>query len=187
LGLRLGVLDVLSTDRERDVVGHLGPDLLGPDWDAALAVEHLRSCDATIGAALLDQRNLAGVGTLWAAESLFLERLNPWTTASQLADPVVVALVTRVHRLIDSARHHPVQTSTGVRRHGEEVYVHARSGRACRRCGTTVRVAMIGPAGQERTMFYCPGCQGGLGPTDDGRPQRPLGSSTGRATAYRRV
>ena len=60
---------------------------------------------------------------------------------------------------------------------GEEAYVHARSGRPCRRCGDTVRVAMAGVAPRDRTIFSCPTCQGGLAPTDDGRPQRPLGST----------
>ena len=69
-----------------------------------------------------------------------------------------------------------IQTSTGSRREGENTYVHARSGRPCRRCGTTVRVAPIGPPTRERAMFYCPGCQGGLAPGDVGRPIAPLGS-----------
>lgn len=180
LGLRLGLLDLIPTAHEADVVGHLGPDLLGPDWEPALAVANLRAQPTTIGAALLDQRNLAGIGTLWAAETLFLERVSPWSTSSELTEPVVAGLVARVHRLMDAARHHAAQSSTGVRRHGEETYVHARSGRPCRRCGQLVRVAMIGAPGRERTMFYCPGCQGGLGPTDDGRPQRPLGSGARR-------
>ena len=187
LGLRLGMLDLVPTDREDDLVGHLGPDVLGPDWDADLAKANLRASPTTIGAALLDQRNLAGVGTLWASESLFIERVPPWTPAADLTSEVIDRLVTRAHRLLDTARHHAVQSSTGNRRRGEESYVHARSGRPCRRCGTGIRVAMIGPAGQERTMFYCPGCQGGLGPTDDGRPQRPMGSTGGRTNAYRRA
>ncbi|KQU66413.1 Fpg/Nei family DNA glycosylase [Phycicoccus sp. Root101] len=187
LGLRLGVLELLPTSRESDVVGHLGPDVLGPDWDAVVAVSNLRSSPTTIGAALLDQRNLAGVGTLWASESLFMEKVHPWTAAADLEADVVERLVDRAHRLLDTARHHAVQSSTGVRRRGEESFVHARSGRPCRRCGTGIRVAMIGQAPQERTMFYCPSCQGGLGPTDDGRPQRPMGSSGGRATPYRRA
>ncbi|WP_270887661.1 DNA-formamidopyrimidine glycosylase family protein [Pedococcus sp. 5OH_020] len=187
LGLRLGMLDLLRTSHEADVVGHLGPDLLGPDWDAPRAVANLQRTQTPIGAALLDQRNLAGLGTLWCAECLFLERLNPWTFTFELDPGTLERVVDRAHRLLDAARHHPVQASTGLRRHGEETYVHARSGRPCRRCGQPVRVAMIGPEGQERTMFYCPGCQGGLGPGDDGRPQAPLGSSTGRRTPYRRV
>jgi endonuclease-8 len=69
-----------------------------------------------------------------------------------------------------------VQTSTGIRRDGENAYVHARSGRPCRRCGTTIRVAPIGPPTRERAMFYCPSCQGGLAPGDSGRPIAPLGA-----------
>jgi endonuclease-8 len=187
LGLRLGLLELVATSAEASVVGHLGPDLLGPDWDLTLALANLRASHDTIGAALLDQRNLAGIGTLWASESLFLTRVAPWTPAAVVPDAYLERLVTRAHTLLDQARHHAVQSSTGSRRKGEENYVHARSGRPCRRCGTTVRVAMIGPAGRERTMFYCPGCQHGLGPTDDGRPQRPLGSTAGRATPYRRA
>jgi endonuclease-8 len=182
LGLRLGMLDLLPTDHEATVVGHLGPDLLGSDWDLARALANLRSSDSSIGAALLDQRNLAGIGTLWASESLFLSRLGPWTPVAELADADLERVVARAQQLLDQARHHAVQSSTGSRRRGEESYVHARSGRPCRRCGTTVRVAMIGPPTRERTMFYCPGCQGGLAPTDDGRPQRPLGAATGRGT-----
>lgn len=187
LGLRLGMLKVLPTAREADVVGHLGPDVLGPGWDPSEAEARLSTSGTVIGAALLDQRALAGVGTMWAAESLFLERLWPWTPAAELDAARLAALVTRIHTLMGQARHHAVQSSTGSRRKGEELYVHARSGRPCRRCGDTVRVAMIGPAGRERTMFSCPTCQGGLAPHDDGRVQRPLGSSGGRSTPYRRA
>lgn len=187
LGLRLGMLEVLPTHREDDVVGHLGPDVLGPDWDADLAVARLLSSGTVVGAALLDQRVLAGVGTLWASESLFLERVGPWTPAAELGRARTDALVARISRLMDASRHHAVQSSTGVRRRGEEHFVHARSGRPCRRCGDTVRVSMIGPAGRERTMFYCPTCQGGLAPGDDGRRQSPLGSSGGRSSPYRRA
>ncbi|KGN42092.1 DNA-formamidopyrimidine glycosylase family protein [Knoellia aerolata] len=187
LGLRLGMLEIVPTSREGDVVGHLGPDVLGPDWDPERAVANVLASGTVIGAALLDQRVLAGVGTLWASESLFIERVGPWTPASEVGPARVEALVARIHRLMDASRHHAVQSSTGVRRRGEEHYVHARSGRACRRCGGPVRVSMIGPAGRERTMFYCPACQGGMAPGDDGRAQRPLGSSGGRSNPYRRA
>ena len=187
LGLRLGMLDLVATSEEGTLVGHLGPDLLGPDWDEPTAIANLRASGTTIGAALLDQRNLAGIGTLWASESLFLTRLGPWTPADQLDHPALERLVGRAHDLLVRARQHPVQSSTGSRRRGEEAYVHARSGRPCRRCGSKVRVATIGPPMHERTMFYCPGCQEGLAPTDDGRRQRPLGSTTGRSSSYRRV
>ena len=171
---------MLPTEREQDVVGHLGPDVLGPGWDPVEAATRVASSLTTIGETLLDQQVLAGVGTMWAAESLFLQRLGPWTMPSDLGATRIDALIARISTLMDQARHHAVQSSTGSRRKGEELFVHARSGRPCRRCGDTVRVAMIGPPGRERTMFYCPTCQGGLAPNDDGRPQRPLGSSGNR-------
>lgn len=180
LGLRLGLLELLPTVREGEVIGHLGPDVLGPDWNLAHAIERVRATGSPIGAALLDQRNLAGVGTMYAAETLFIERQHPWTPVTELSEQRISAIIERAHGLLDSGRQHAIQAPTGIRRKGEEMWVHARSGRPCRRCGDTLRVAMIGPAGQERTMFYCPTCQGGLAPHDDGRPQRPLGSSGGR-------
>ena len=183
LGLRLGMLDLVETSREADLVGHLGPDLLGDDWHPDRAVDHLAACAVPIGEALLDQRNLAGLGTLWTAETLFALRLHPWADASTLGRPALEEVVDRAHRLIDAGRRDAVQSTTGSLDKGETTYVHGRSGRPCRRCGTTVRVALIGPATRERTMFYCPSCQGGLGPTDDGRPQAPLGSETSRETS----
>ena len=176
VGLRLGDLHVVETSDEARLVGHLGPDVLGADWDPGEAARRLHASPVTIGAALLDQRNLAGVGTLYAAEALFLERVNPWTAAAELDEPAVAALVERAHTLLDAGRRHAIQTTTGSQRRGETAWVHARSGRPCRRCGETLRVAMVGEAPRERTMFYCPRCQGGVAPTDDGRPQRPLGS-----------
>lgn len=182
LGARLGDLHVVETSDEPTLVGHLGPDVLGPDWDPKEAVRRLQASRTTIGAALLDQRNLAGVGTLYAAETLFLERVGPWTQTSDLDEEALTAVVDRAHRLLDRGRQHAIQTTTGSDRRGETAYVHSRSGRPCRRCGRPVRVAMIGDPPRERTMFYCPHCQGGLGPTDDGRSQRPLGSTPAEAT-----
>lgn len=180
LGLRLGMLDVVPTPREDTLVGHLGPDLLGTDWDAVVAAANLRQApDRPVGEAILDQRNLAGVGTMYAAEALFLQGLSPWSTVGTLPEDAVPALLARVHRLLRAGVQHAVQSTTGSRRRGAEKYVHGRSGLLCRRCGETVRVWPIGAPPRERTMFYCPRCQGGLAPTDDGRPQAPLGSSPG--------
>jgi endonuclease-8 len=176
VGLRLGVLDVVPTNQEADLVGHLGPDVLGPDWDPARAATAVSAHPATVGEALLDQRTLAGVGTFWASEALFLEGILPWTPAAQLSAGRVAALVGRVQRLMDAGRRYPVMSSTGIHRRGQESYVHARSGRPCRRCGNPVRVAAIGYPPTQRVLFSCPTCQGGLAPTDDGHPQRPLGS-----------
>ncbi len=186
IGARLGMLDLVPTAGEDALVGHLGPDILGPDWDLPTALTNLRrDPQRAIGAALLDQRLLAGIGTLYDSESLFIERIHPWTPVAELDDHALERLVERAHRLLEVNSRRAVQSTTGSLRPGETAYVHARSGRPCRRCGQGVRVAMIGQAPQDRTMFYCPTCQGGLGPTDDGRAQRPMGSTGGGKQAGR--
>lgn len=177
IGVDLGMLDLVPTNREDTLVGHLGPDLLDPGFDAPQAVTNLAGAEGTIGGALLDQTNLAGLGTIWASETLFAERVPPWTPAAALPTETLARLVERGRRFLAASIQHAVPSSTGVRRAGRTSYVHGRSGRPCRRCGTTIRVAAIGPATRERPMFYCPGCQGGLGPTDDGRPRAPLGAT----------
>ena len=176
VGHKLGMLDLVPTAAEDTLVGHLGPDVLGDDWDPEEAVRRTASDPArTIGEALLDQRNLAGVGTFFMAEGLFLRGLTPWTPVHDVPDlPGLVALL---HRLLDVARVRGVQVTTGDLRPGRTKYVHARSGRPCLRCRTSVRVAPIGVAPQDRVAFYCPHCQRGPTPTDDGRPQRPLGAT----------
>nr|WP_300142682.1 DNA-formamidopyrimidine glycosylase family protein [Propionicimonas sp.] len=186
IGIQLGQLDLVRTSEEHTLVGHLGPDILDDDFDLALAVTNLAASGTTVGAALLDQRNLAGIGTMWACEALFLQRLNPWS--QDVGEAQLTALVERARLLMRAGLPHAVPSSTGSRRAGENTWVHGRSGRPCRRCGSTVRVAPIGPPTRERAMFYCPTCQSGVAPTDDGRPIAPLGSgrSRGGPSGYRR-
>ena len=163
-GLRLGMLDVIPTREEDRVVGHLGPDVLGADWDLDEAARRLTAYDGYVVDALLDQRTLAGVGTYWASEGLFVERLLPWTPTSDLGSEGTRRLLTRIHALMDRAKDHALQSSTGDRRAGFESYVHGRSRRPCRRCGHPVRVDLTGTPPRQRTIFTCPRCQGGYAP-----------------------
>lgn len=175
LGFRLGMLDLVPTSAEPTLVGHLGPDLLGPDWDRDRALANLAADPGRpLGEALLDQRVLAGIGTFYLAETCFLRGLSPWTPVGEVADPG--AVVDLAQRLMQANLGRGVQSTTGDLRDGNRQYVHSRSGRPCRRCGAPVRVAPIGPAPQDRTAFWCPSCQPGPAPTDDGRPQAPLGA-----------
>jgi endonuclease-8 len=176
IGYDLGMLDLVRTSEESSLIGHLGQSVLDPTFDPAQAAANLAAHAGTIGAALLDQRTLAGLGTIWVSESLFAQRLSPWTPAASLSSEVLTALVQRARRLITASMAQPIPSTTGIRRRGENTYVHGRSGRPCRRCGSTVRIASIGPETRVRALNYGPACQGGLAPTDDGRPQAPLGS-----------
>src|SRR4051794_23529137 len=78
VGFRLGAVEVVGREEEDRVVGHLGPDILGADWSLDEAVRRLRARpERPIVEALLDQRNLAGIGNLYAIETAFLFGLHP--------------------------------------------------------------------------------------------------------------
>jgi endonuclease-8 len=161
VGYRLPVVELLPPGGEDAAVGHLGPDVLGPDWDAGEAVRRLRERpDRAIGPALLDQRNLAGIGNLYKAEALFLRGVHPWTPVGEVPD--LPALVALAQRLIAANREHPAQVTTGDRRPGRDHWVYGRAGRACRRCGTPVRSAEQAEPDQPaygRLTYWCPHCQ----------------------------
>jgi len=159
-GYQLGITEVLPTSREHQVIGHLGPDLLGPDWDAAAAAERLaREPGRPVGEALLDQRNLAGAGVIYATEMLFLRGIDPWRTVGSVSVDELTALVELGHRLLDANKERPVHVTTGNTRPGWENWAYGRAGRPCRRCGTPIRKGEQGPSGQERPRFWCPNCQ----------------------------
>ncbi|HEY9389871.1 MAG TPA: DNA-formamidopyrimidine glycosylase family protein [Mycobacteriales bacterium] len=163
VGYRLHDVRLVPTTAEHLLVGHLGPDVLGPDWAPDEAVRRLASDPARpVGEALLDQRALAGVGTLYRAESLFLRGVSPWTPAGRVTD--LPALVDIVHRLMRANRDHDWQATTGMLRPGSTTWVFERAGRPCRRCGDGVRVADQGRAPYGRPSYWCPTCQPGPGP-----------------------
>ncbi|KUG59279.1 DNA glycosylase [Serinicoccus chungangensis] len=184
VGDSLGMLELVRTSEEHRVVGHLGPDLLDPAYDAELALDHVRSDPTrTITEACLDQRNVAGMGTIFTAEPLFLLGINPWTPVGELAEDQVRELLALARRLLVVSCRAGRTTITGRGDVNEDdAWVHGRMGLPCKRCGTTIRLAPIGRQPQERVMFSCPHCQGGRAPTDDGRPQSPLGH--GRRPTY---
>ncbi|WP_433316962.1 DNA-formamidopyrimidine glycosylase family protein [Micromonospora sp. CA-269861] len=154
VGYHLHDLTLVPTAEEDQLVGHLGPDLLGPDWDPAEAVRRLADHpEQTIGEALLDQRNLAGVGNLYKCEVLFLRGVSPWTPVGAVPDlPGLVALA---QRLLAANRGRWTQSSTGSLHRGQTSYVYGRRAQPCRRCGTAIRKEELG----ERVTYWCPVCQ----------------------------
>ena len=164
VGHLLGMLDLVATAEEATLVGHLGPDLLGPDWDLDRALENLLAQpERPIGEALLDQRNLAGIGTMFMAEGLFVRGVNPWTPTGEVAD--LPGLVDRIQHLLRANLRGAIQSTTGDTRHGQRTYVHGRHRQPCRRCGEPVRLDPIGVAPQDRVAFYCARCQPSTQPT----------------------
>ncbi|QGN50126.1 Fpg/Nei family DNA glycosylase [Micromonospora sp. WMMC415] len=154
VGYHLHDLALVPTAAEGHLVGHLGPDLLGPDWDPAEAVRRLAAHpDTTIGEALLDQRNLAGIGNLYKCEVLFLRGVSPWTPVGAVPD--LAGTVTLAQRLLAANRGRWTQSTTGALHRGQTSYVYGRRAQPCRRCGTAIRKDELG----ERVTYWCPVCQ----------------------------
>ncbi|GGK90634.1 Fpg/Nei family DNA glycosylase [Mangrovihabitans endophyticus] len=154
VGYHLHELALLPTADEAKHLDHLGPDLLGADWNPAEAVRRIAARpQISIAEALLDQRNLAGVGNLYKAETLFLRGLWPWTRVAEVAD--LDGTVRLAQKLVASNRGRWTQTTTGSLRRGETSYVYGRRAQPCRRCGTLIRKAEQG----ERVTYWCPRCQ----------------------------
>jgi endonuclease VIII len=158
VGHLLGLLDLVPTAAEAALVGHLGPDLLGTNWATQAAVANLTADPARpVGSALLDQRCLAGIGTVFMAEVLFCSGLCPWTPISAVTD--LEAVVELARSMLRSNRDRAVRTTTGDSRADRSTWVYGRAGRPCRRCGTTVRVGRVGVPPTDRPAFHCPSCQ----------------------------
>jgi endonuclease VIII len=158
VGFELGTLELIKTTDEMDVVGHLGPDLLG-DWDPEEAVRRLAAApDVPIYVALLDQRNLAGVGNVYANEICFLRGVLPTRPVGETSDlPAVVDLA---ERMLQANKNRWTRSTTGDLRPGQTSWVYGRRGRPCRRCGTRLLGGEMGRVeGQERVITWCPRCQ----------------------------
>jgi endonuclease-8 len=142
-------------ERHTRALARLGPDILGspPDLDGMLA--RLRAADGSraLGEVLQDQTLVAGIGNMWMAESLWHARVSPWLRLRDVPETerarVLETTAALMRSAVDAGREPAKQ-------------VHARAGRACRRCGTPIRARGQGEA--NRTVYWCPACQPGSGP-----------------------
>ena len=157
-GIDLGVLEILDRTTDQDVVAHLGPDLLGEDWNPQRAAANLvADPQRPLADALLDQRVMAGVGNVYCNELCFLFGRLPTSTVETVPDPL--RLVTRARDMLWANRLRVSRTTTGNTRTGQELWVYGRGGQACRRCGGRITRAGSADATGDRIRYWCPQCQ----------------------------
>ena len=148
------VLELMTESRARfdQRLAALGPDVLAESFEAGRFLARLRSDDPTrgIGDALLDQRNVAGIGNIWKAEGCWEARVDPWRAVGAVSDAEALAIIEGVRPRMLRSAHGP-----GYMR--EQAGVFRRAGRPCPRCGSTVMARQQGD--DNRTTFWCPGCQ----------------------------
>ncbi|MGO1481763.1 MAG: Fpg/Nei family DNA glycosylase [Brachybacterium sp.] len=173
--------EIMDAQERQTVLDRLGPDPLRDDADPSRFVDAVRRSRTTIGALLMNQKIVAGIGNIYRAELLFRARLDPFVPGKDLSTGMLeemwedlVALMTygaRTGRIVTTQPEHRdleariVERSRGTRQNGDEApdvisrersfYVYHRQTLPCRLCGTTVRSTDLAA----RTVFWCPRCQ----------------------------
>ena len=156
--------DLIDEAQAAAILDRLGPDPLRSDADPASAWARISKSRRAIGALLMDQAVLAGVGNIYRAELLFRHGIDPYRAGRDVDEDEFMAAWTDLVELM----------KVGVRRgriivirpeddHGApaygpkrpRTYVYRRTGEPCRLCGTPIRSAEM----EGRNLFWCPGCQ----------------------------
>ena len=156
--------EVIDEAQVSAILDRLGPDPLRPDAEPSEAWARISKSRRAIGALLMDQSVLAGVGNVYRSELLFRHGIDPYRPGRDVDRAEFDSAWTDLVELMN----------VGVRRgriivirpeddHGEpaygprrpRTYVYRRTGQACRLCGTVVRTAEM----EGRNLFWCPGCQ----------------------------
>jgi len=153
---------------QRSGVRQLGPDILAPEFDAALAAAALRSApEWGVGEALLRQSLIAGLGNVYKSEVCFACGINPFRLVGSLTDSELECLIRSAHKFlranVGDASGSGMITCTGFRKTtgranaADRLWVYARAGQPCRRCGTAIERSKH--ASDARVTFWCPRCQ----------------------------
>jgi endonuclease-8 len=155
---------VFSDAQWQALLARLGPDPLNANADPTAAFKKIAAAKAPIGALLMDQSVIAGIGNIYRGELLFRARLNPLTPGREVPTRVLRAIwkdaVTlmphgMVDRRIVTTRPKDRPHKRGEVLEGEQHYVYRRHGKPCFVCGTDIkRTPMAG-----RTLYWCPVCQ----------------------------
>ncbi len=140
----------------------LGPEPFAPAFSPAYLQARLADSRRPIKNALLDQALVAGVGNIYADESLYLSGIAPHTPSGRLE----LQRLGRLHRALVEV----LETSIGAGgttfsdfrdltgtngNYGNAAWVYRRGGEPCRRCGTAIRRDKLGG----RSSHWCPSCQ----------------------------
>ena len=158
------VCEVIEAAEVPDVIAKLGPDPLRKDADPAPAWARISKSRRTIGALLMDQSVLAGVGNVYRSELLYRHRIDPFRPgvditadefATMWADLVALMKVGLRRGKIIVMRPEDDHGAPSYRTGRPRTYVYRRALEPCRICGTPIRTVEL----EARNLFWCPTCQ----------------------------
>ena len=157
---RLGA--VWLVENEQSIIGKLGPEPLTPAFTSHTLAERLQRHKAPIKAVLLDQSFIAGIGNMYADETLFAAGIHPLRQANSLSSGETERLHKAIVDVLRSAiRSGGASVDTYKRPEGELGTAHSsfcvahRGGEPCPNCGTPIQRLAI----RNRGSYFCPNCQ----------------------------
>ncbi len=156
------VVELLTPGGERrhPALSRLGPDVLSTGFDRDEARRRLRARgELPVGEAILAQDALAGIGNIYKSETLFLCGADPFRRIRELSDAELDRIVERARVLMSANLGAGPRSTRGGAGGSPRLWVYRRSGRPCRRCGTTIRMRRQGT--DARSTYWCPRCQSG--------------------------
>ena len=163
---RFGAMDLIETAKqaEHPLLSVLGPEPLGNTFDESYLYERLKDRKTPIKSALLDQKNVAGLGNIYVCEALYRCRIHPARKAANLSKARITGLVPVIRDVLTDAiaaggsslkDFRQADGELGYFQHSFDVY--GREGDPCRRTGCDGTIARIVQSG--RSSFYCTQCQ----------------------------
>jgi formamidopyrimidine-DNA glycosylase len=156
--------EVLDGDGRKRILARLGPDPLRAGSRPAKALARITRSSTAIGALVMDQSVIAGIGNINRAELLYRAKISPYRAGTTIGaaefarfwrDSRVVMRAGVEDRRMITTRPADRPHRTGAVRRGERFYVYHRTGRPCFVCGTTIESATMAA----RTVYWCPVCQ----------------------------
>jgi formamidopyrimidine-DNA glycosylase len=140
----------------------LGPEPLGPDFNATMLQKACADREAPIKAVIMDSHIVVGVGNIYACESLFMAGINPRQEAGKVSKMRLTKLVTAIQEVLAASIEMGGTTLRDfLNEKGEPGYfkqtlrVYDREDEPCHSCKTKVKRVVM----SNRSTFYCPSCQ----------------------------
>lgn len=164
--LWIGARTIEVSNRRAPMHGHavasLGPDILADDFDSRLVASRARVHESRIIAdVLLDQRISAGIGNIYKCEALFARGISPMRRVATIDLDAMTALydAARAQMLANLGPSPRVirERISGDPAPGDRYMIYGRTGKPCRRCGTSVGCVQLGDP--PRWTWFCATCQ----------------------------
>ena len=139
-----------------EVTGAIGPEPLAADFNLPKFRALVKSRSGAIKPLLLNQTFLAGVGNIYADESLWLAKIHPLRKADSLSEMEIAALYRAIRKVLRKAiEDEGTDAGDGVIEGDYEPRVYGREGRPCVRCQQPIQRIVVG----QRGTHFCPHCQ----------------------------